>query len=386
MCILGNCEDPTEQGVWWRDDTKWRLYGADHQALIKSAIAEGLAEIDLGTIVSRVHPSGEKYILDLEVMEQESVTRGQRRPVMVVDAPTVEKQRQPRSATLSPTTLFQQLCLNLHYKSIDGSFQRYSANIEQALFQNMMHGSKRTVVVPDGESGHYCFDLKSMEQSIVSHFDVNGEPVLTENVPVKVIVEAPWDAAAMASMAAKADKSLRREIFAMVIERYKSDEHLDSILEVKARPRKVISKSARACSAALHERFIDCLEDVLQTFPDVVGDMIKAVGTKEVEGPGPVQIAFKPVDRERVSSRSKRKTVDDSKVMPKVAFWMSMAAPVAAAHATVYGCAVRILAYLVIIPVASLKKNSTTQTGPCSGYVEVERPEHGLPLAEITVN
>lgn len=65
------------------------------------------------------------------------------------------------------------------------------------------------------------------------------------------------------------------KILSLVVERYRSDERLDSILEVKAQPRKVISKSTRACSAALYERFIDSLEEVLQTFPDdVVGESI----------------------------------------------------------------------------------------------------------------
>lgn len=112
------------------------------------------------------------------------------------------------------------------------------------------------------------------------------------------------------------------------------------------------------------------------------GDMLRAAGTKEVGG-GPVQIAFKPVDRE-TASRSKHKSLEAA-VTPKVAFWMSMAAPVAAAHATVYGCAVQILAYLVIIPFCSLKKCTEPDVDRCSGYVEVDRPEHGLPLAEITV-
>lgn len=77
----------------------------------------------------------------------------------------------------------------------------------------MTCGRQRTVAVLDEGSGHYLsFDFEAMEQRIVSHFDSNREPVLSDKAPVKVIVEVPWDAAAMASMAAKADKCLRRKV------------------------------------------------------------------------------------------------------------------------------------------------------------------------------
>lgn len=57
---------------------------------------------------------------------------------------------------------------------------------------------------------------------------------------------------------------------------------------------------------------------------------------------------------------------------------MAMAATVAAADAVVFRCNVQILAYLVIIP--------TRTSENFSGCVEVDRQEHQLPLAEVTVS
>lgn len=99
------------------------------------------------------------------------------------------------------------------------------------------------------------------------------------------------------------------------------------------------------------------------------------------DGPGPVKIAFKPAGRSKATDSFCKSS--DKAVNSKAAFWISMAAPIAVANAVVYGCAVqlKILAYIVIVPVFARNKYA----GTCSGYAEVDRPENGLPLAEVTV-
>lgn len=110
--------------------------------------------------------------------------------------------------------------------------------------------------------------------------------------------------------------------------------------------------------------------------------MIKIAQSEEV-GSGPIQVAFKQVERSGGSSSKYRSDVGT--VSTKTSFWMSMAAPAAAAHAVVYGCTVQILAYLVILPTHTLKNISQKLYQECSGYVEVDRLEHQLPLAEVSV-
>jgi hypothetical protein len=115
------------------------------------------------------------------------------------------------------------------------------------------------------------------------------------------------------------------------------------------------------------------------------GEIIRTAGTKEVNG-GPLQLAFKPVDR--LMDKPSAGKVAGGSEKSKLPFWVSMAAPVAAAHAVVYGCAVqlKILAYLIILPASKWKTCvQDTASHMCSGSVEVEIPEHGLPLAEVSV-
>jgi hypothetical protein len=58
----------------------------------------------------------------------------------------------------------------------------------------------------------------------------------------------------------------------MVIERFRSDEHLDAVLPMKASPRRIASKSTCKCSAEKYEKFVDSVQDVLSGLPnDVVG-------------------------------------------------------------------------------------------------------------------
>lgn len=58
----------------------------------------------------------------------------------------------------------------------------------------------------------------------------------------------------------------------MVIERVRSDDNLDALLAERASPLKIVSKSILTYPAALYEKFVDSLEEVLQKFPkDIVG-------------------------------------------------------------------------------------------------------------------
>ncbi|CAM6118791.1 unnamed protein product [Calypogeia fissa] len=391
MCVLQPCANPTQVGVWWRDDTKWCLYSASHQALIRQGIKNNLQQIDLGTIVSNVHPNGARYVVNLQTMDQVAVSSGQRRPVMVIDktAAQTPQLQAPPQATLLPSLPRRSpgnLSLNVHYRDSQGNLQRYDQVVAQAIIKSLA-GNQRTFLVPDARKAAYLFfDLEAMEQYFVSHL-VHGELILSNKPPVPVIVEVPWDATAMASLAAKADKILKRKILVMVIDKYRSDDHLDSVLPVKACPWTIVSKSSSTCSTALYEKFVDSVEEILQAGPDdIMGNMIKYAGGEEI-GIGPVQIAFKPVAKSVKSPfDSSRSSINVPTRTTKAAFWMSIAAPAAAAHAVVYGCTVQILAYLVILPIRTWK-NFAQEIGDreCSGYIEVDRLEHQIPLAEVTV-
>lgn len=67
----------------------------------------------------------------------------------------------------------------------------------------------------------------------------------------------------------------------------------------------------------------------------------------------------------------------------KAAFWTSMLAPVAAAHAMVCARAVEIVFYLVILPEASRRKANRSQAG--LDHVIIYNPDHRLCLGQLTV-
>lgn len=94
MCKILPSSVPTQEGVWWQDDTRWRPYNSSHQALIRQGLATHLHEVALGTIVSPVHPTGAQYTVNLQTMQQVAVSSRQRRPIMVVNAVKPEEPTQ----------------------------------------------------------------------------------------------------------------------------------------------------------------------------------------------------------------------------------------------------------------------------------------------------
>ena len=88
MCIRGSIPNPTEAGVWWRDDDVWCIYSPAQQAQIHLAIQENRTSVDLGSIISDAHPEGANYVVDLQNMQQRNTSSGtgMARPVLLVDS------------------------------------------------------------------------------------------------------------------------------------------------------------------------------------------------------------------------------------------------------------------------------------------------------------
>lgn len=62
MCKIA---DPTEKGVWWKDETKWVLYSPEDARKILRAKKNGDSNITLGSVKSVKYPSGKLYAIDL---------------------------------------------------------------------------------------------------------------------------------------------------------------------------------------------------------------------------------------------------------------------------------------------------------------------------------
>ena len=88
MCLTNlDCKDPTEPGVWWRDDAEWKLYNATHAAAIQGAIADGASRVELGRVVSSKYGCGVRYAVDLTRMIQINQATGYERNIKLVKAP-----------------------------------------------------------------------------------------------------------------------------------------------------------------------------------------------------------------------------------------------------------------------------------------------------------
>merc|ERR1711920_488870 len=95
MCITKECADPTQPGVWWREDDKWVRYNAKHSEAILSAYRQLNASanpqqttiVPLGPIASSIHPSGHSYTVVLPQLKQKNDGSGYSRDVKIVHAP-----------------------------------------------------------------------------------------------------------------------------------------------------------------------------------------------------------------------------------------------------------------------------------------------------------
>ncbi|XP_024539172.1 uncharacterized protein LOC112349277 [Selaginella moellendorffii] len=100
MCITKECADPTEPGVWWREDDQWVQYPPDIALSIKLAKskldssssnpADGkkqggeAKDVEIGFHNSTKYPNGMPYKIDLERMHQVNVRSGYRREIKIV--------------------------------------------------------------------------------------------------------------------------------------------------------------------------------------------------------------------------------------------------------------------------------------------------------------
>ena len=77
--------DPTEKGVWWKDDTKWVLYSPEDARKILRAKKNGDSNITLGSVKSAKYPSGKLYAIDLVALKQTNVNTGFSRDIKIIN-------------------------------------------------------------------------------------------------------------------------------------------------------------------------------------------------------------------------------------------------------------------------------------------------------------
>ncbi|KAL3693818.1 hypothetical protein R1sor_007469 [Riccia sorocarpa] len=372
MCIIQKSAKPTGVGVWWQDDTKWCRYVQNQEVVIRDAVRDKLSSVDLGLIASSVHPKGQRYTVDLEKMEQVAVKSGQRRPIMIIDADAGAKSQLQISGP--PKLAIDGGPSNgsgfkVHYRDSSGKLVEYHPDIVRALLPNL-GGRQRSVVLPGKKIGQFLqFDFETMEQCFVS---ASGEAIPSEKAPVKFIIEVPWNPDMMMNLVQKAESTTRRQILGMTIQRIRTEEYLTITLPERAHPRTIVGTEIETrpdIGDPRFEDFVTALEENLLPCPTGIESFLKLTVPGSSED-SKVQIVFKPFDKKRNEALEKRK---------KVPFWISMAAPIAAAHALVYGKAIlKITPYLAILPnlnVTHAKRQS----------VLIDRADHYLPLVELQV-
>lgn len=89
MCITHACADPTQPGVWWREDDRWVRYPRRIEQAILVAEAAGTEKqqaelLPLGQIVSAKYPHGPTYNINLRTMAQTNASSGYSRDVKIV--------------------------------------------------------------------------------------------------------------------------------------------------------------------------------------------------------------------------------------------------------------------------------------------------------------
>lgn len=86
MCNDADIADPTENGVWWKDDTKWVLYSPENARCILRAKEDGDPNIVLGSVKSSKYSSGKVYAIDLVAMKQTNVHTGFSRDIKIINS------------------------------------------------------------------------------------------------------------------------------------------------------------------------------------------------------------------------------------------------------------------------------------------------------------
>ncbi|KAL3693825.1 hypothetical protein R1sor_007476 [Riccia sorocarpa] len=431
MCIIQKSANPTGVGVWWQDDTKWCQYTQHHDNLIRKGVHDKLTTIDLGVITSGVHPQGQRYVVDLDKMEQVAVRTGQRRPVMIIDAAPAPRSQLQISGPpqlevfessiklvgLKPLRLLSgevrlrgvhhlrlldyeafttfvfvaqafdaglsrsSGVVKVHYRDNNGQLKEYDVDVASALLRNAL-GQQRSVVLPGNTGQLMLFNFETMEQCFVDGFcGSTGEAILADRAPVKFFIEVPWNLERMMNLVRVAESTTRRKIFGMTIEKLRNEEYLTLTLPEMAHPRTIVATEVEyqpRVGEPRFEEFVSALEQNLLACPKLIESFLKLTVPGSSED-SKVQIVFKPFGKKRNESLREKRS--------QVAFWMSMAAPIAAAHAVVYGETIlKITAYLAILPDVSVTRATRgTRSYHSEAEVLIDRPDHYLPLGQLQV-
>jgi len=94
MCRIA---DPTEKGVWWKNDTNWELYSPENARKILRAKKNGDMNITLGSVKSAKYPSGKLYAIDLVAMKQTNLNTGFSREIKIINPGPTDDQEDVES-------------------------------------------------------------------------------------------------------------------------------------------------------------------------------------------------------------------------------------------------------------------------------------------------
>ncbi|KAL3693828.1 hypothetical protein R1sor_007479 [Riccia sorocarpa] len=214
----------------------------------------------------------------------------------------------------------------VHYTDSNGQLKEYDRDLASALLQYAV-GQQRSVVLPGNTGQLMLFNFETMEQCFVDGFSGSiGEAILADRAPVKFFIEVPWNLERMMNLVRVAESTTRRKIFGMTIEKLRDEEYLTLTLPERARPRTIVATEVEyqpRVGDPRFEEFVSALEQNLLACPKLIESFLKLTVPGSSED-SKVQIVFKPFGKKRNESLTEKKS--------QAAFWMSMAAPIAAAH------------------------------------------------------
>eukprot|EP00897_Mesotaenium_endlicherianum_P009889 jgi/Mesen1/8929/ME000548S08431 len=385
MCLLTPCADPVQPGVWWRDDTQWRLYTPAQQQQIRAARANGLAAVDIGVIASAVYPAGARYTVNVQTMQQTNVGSGYSRQLRILDQPG----GMPRAALGIPAP--QQPVRRLpggargptvHWCDSSNNYQQYDAATAQAVLQAAAAGTSSTttsvIFSAAYPQGHvYSIYLDTMEQ-------VNLETGRTR--PIRI--EFPQDPSSFLALAlvAKSAETQRKLIHAS-LERFMDEGHLAKVLKSKISSRSMVSLRRNPyCKqgSPIYERFVDRvaatkLEETVFFSPDR-----DAAVEKSFERGSPLHVAFhgtsecniEPILREGMAPHKRRHGADYFGNMAHVSlrYCRGQGYPDSGSpnHNT-------LLVFVLLL------RQSALQSGPVGGVTIVTDTACQLPIAQLTL-
>ncbi|GLJ16729.1 hypothetical protein SUGI_0287730 [Cryptomeria japonica] len=96
--------DPTEKGVWWKDDGQWVRYPPEMAAKIERAKRNGDTNVMVGPLISSRYPSGTNYAIDLLTMKQKNLTTGFSRDVKIIPASSAQEHEESEEDVDDPVS------------------------------------------------------------------------------------------------------------------------------------------------------------------------------------------------------------------------------------------------------------------------------------------